>query len=62
MWLFDHLVIVLTKPEDIEKVLKNPRLLKRSKEYSVFEEFKGIHSNNNIDEWKHNRYLVLKLK
>lgn len=56
--IFNHLFITLTRPEDIEKVLKNPKCLKKSQFYSVFQVFNGIFSNNNLDEWKHNRYSI----
>ncbi|XP_050429236.1 cytochrome P450 4C1-like isoform X2 [Adelges cooleyi] len=61
VWVLDNLYICLTKPEDVETVLTNSNLFKKSKEYKVVSESilgDGIFSNTNFDEWKKNRKLV----
>lgn len=58
VWVLDNLYICLTKPEDVETVLTNSNLFKKSKEYKVVSESilgDGIFSNTNFDEWKKNR-------
>jgi len=50
--------MVLTRPEDIEMVLTNPKLQKKSKEYLVLQESimgQGIFSIDDIKKWKSNR-------
>lgn len=57
-WICNNLYIVITRPEDIEFVLNNPKLLLKSKEYKVAEESimgQGIFSISDIDKWKKNR-------
>ncbi|VVC25919.1 Cytochrome P450,Cytochrome P450, E-class, group IV [Cinara cedri] len=61
VWLFDRLLIVLTQPEDIEFVFTNPKLQKKSKEYSILRESimgQGIFTNDDIQKWKNNRKMV----
>lgn len=58
VWLLHRLYIVLTQPENIEFLLTNPKLQKKSEEYSILNESimgQGIFSNNNIKKWKNNR-------
>jgi len=52
------LYIVLTRPEDIELVISNPKFLRKSKDYMVLQESimgQGIFSIDNIEKWKNNR-------
>ncbi|VVC29239.1 Hypothetical protein CINCED_3A013937 [Cinara cedri] len=61
IWVCNHLYIVLTDPEDIELVLTNPKLQKKSKEYLVLQESimgQGIFSISDIKKWKNNRKMV----
>jgi len=56
---------VLTQPEDIELVLTNPKLQKKSKEYLVLQESimgQGIFSIDDIKKWKNNRLVNILLK
>jgi len=58
VWVLNNLYIVLTRPEDIEMVLTNPQLQKKSKEYLVLQESimgQGIFSIDDIKKWKSNR-------
>lgn len=58
MWIFNKVYIVLTQPEDIELVLTNSKLQKKSSEYSVLQESlmgQGVFSINDIKKWKSNR-------
>jgi len=58
VWVLNNLYIVLTRPEDIEMVLTNPKLQKKSKEYLVLQESimgQGIFSIDDIKKWKSNR-------
>lgn len=58
MWIVNRLYIVLTQPEDIEYVLTNPKLQKKSNEYVVLTESvmgQGIFSIEDIKKWKSNR-------
>ncbi|XP_050436889.1 cytochrome P450 4c21-like isoform X2 [Adelges cooleyi] len=60
-WIFDRLYIFLNKPEDVEAVLTNPDLFKKSKEYDVINESimgDGIFTTKIYPEWKKNRKLV----
>lgn len=60
-WVFNHLYIAITQPEDIEFVLTNQKLQKKSKEYLVLQESimgQGIFSIDDIKKWKHNRYAA----
>jgi len=57
-WLFNNLYIVLTRLEDIELVLSNPKFLRKSKDYMVLQESimgQGIFSIDDIGKWKNNR-------
>lgn len=57
-WVCNNLYIILTKPEDIEFVLTNPKLQRKSKEYLVLQESimgQGIFSIDDIKKWKTNR-------
>lgn len=61
LWVCNSLYVMLTQPEDIEFVLKNPKLQKKSKEYLVLQESimgQGIFSINDIHKWKKNRYVI----
>ncbi|XP_026809782.1 cytochrome P450 4C1-like isoform X1 [Rhopalosiphum maidis] len=61
VWVLNNLYIVLTRPEDIELVLTNPKLQKKSKEYLVLQESimgQGIFSIDDIKKWKSNRKMV----
>lgn len=58
VWVLNNLYIVLTRPEDIELVLTNPKLQKKAKEYLVLQESimgQGIFSIDDIKKWKSNR-------
>lgn len=58
VWVLNNLYIVLTRPEDIELVLTNPKLQKKAKEYLVLQESimgQGIFSIDDIKKWKNNR-------
>lgn len=58
MWICNRLYIVLTRPEDIEFVLFNPKLQKKAKEYKVLTESvmgQGIFSIKDTTKWKSNR-------
>jgi len=55
---------VLTRPEDIEIVLTDPKLQKKSKEYLVLQESimgQGIFSIDDIKKWKNNRQVFIHL-
>lgn len=57
-WLVNNLYIVLTRPEDIELVLSNPKFLQKGKEYSVLQESimgQGIFSIEDVNKWKNHR-------
>ncbi|KAF0770087.1 cytochrome P450 4C1-like [Aphis craccivora] len=61
VWVLNNLYIVLTRPEDIELVLTNPKLQKKAKEYLVLQESimgQGIFSIDDIKKWKSNRKMV----
>lgn len=58
MWLFNRLFIFITRPEDIEFVVNNPKLKKKSSEYKVLKESvggDGIFGTNDLKKWKNNR-------
>ncbi|XP_050431128.1 cytochrome P450 4c21-like [Adelges cooleyi] len=59
----NDLFISVIRPEEIGQVLTNKELFKKSKHYSVFHESfglgQGIFFNDNYDEWKHNRKIIL---
>jgi len=64
VWVLNNLYIVLTRPEDIEMVLTNPKLQKKSKEYLVLQESimgQGIFSIDDIKKWKSNRSVLIRL-
>ncbi|XP_060875829.1 cytochrome P450 4C1-like [Metopolophium dirhodum] len=62
-WLFNNLYIVLTRHQDIELILSNPKFLRKSKDYMVLQESimgQGIFSIDDIGKWKNNRKMVIK--
>ncbi|XP_025418931.1 cytochrome P450 4C1-like isoform X2 [Sipha flava] len=61
MWVGPKLCIVITRPIDIEFVMTNPKLNKKSVEYSILRESimgQGIFSINDTIKWKYNRKMV----
>ncbi|XP_026805956.1 cytochrome P450 4C1-like [Rhopalosiphum maidis] len=62
-WLLNKLYIILTRPEDVEFVLTNPKFLRKSKEYKVMQQSimgQGIFTIDDIKKWKVNRKLLTK--
>ncbi|XP_050545533.1 cytochrome P450 4c21-like isoform X2 [Daktulosphaira vitifoliae] len=61
IWILDNLYIFPTKPEDIEIILNNTMLFKKSNDYLVLKESimsQGIFSSEKYHKWKTNRKMV----